>query len=233
MKRAWSIHDAAAQLGLDPQVARALSVLVFGASRDVVTDAELARLAEAKARVSGPALPPAPRQPHFDERGQGLTEFASRPQRGASWLRPVAPISCRRDAEPLFARAVELEEDDPAQALTLYAEALAANPHHADAHVNRGRLLHQAARLAEAEAHYTAALVCRPADPTATFNLAVVLEDLGRADEAIVRYHEAIELDPSCVDAYFNLSRLYEKKGEKLAAIRHLKDYRRLVGRGR
>ncbi|MGV3621481.1 MAG: tetratricopeptide repeat protein, partial [Archangium sp.] len=67
-----------------------------------------------------------------------------------------------------------------------------------------------------------------PPDTTATFNLAVVLEDLGRLDDSIARYQEVLELDPSVSDAYFNLARLYEKKGEKVAALRHLKDYRRL-----
>jgi len=160
------------------------------------------------------------------ESGQGVMNLG-RPARGAAWLRPLP----RRDAEQLFAQAVELERDDPTQAIDAYTEAVAANPHHADAHVNLGRLLHAHGRLREAEAHYVAALVSCPTNPTATFNLAVVLEDLGRLDDAIERYREAIELDPECVDAYFNLSRLYEKKGEKVSALRHLKDYRRLSTR--
>lgn len=162
------------------------------------------------------------------ESGQGLLDLGGQPPRPAVWLRDVSAAP-RRDAEALFARAVQLEESDPATAVDLYTEALAANPHHADAHVNVGRLLHQRGRLKEAEAHYVAALVSRPADSTATFNLAVVLEDLGRVDDAIARYQDALHLDPQCVDAYFNLARLYEKKGEKMAAIRHLKDYRRLT----
>ena len=58
--------------------------------------------------------------------------------------------------------------------------------------------------------------------------------DLAQAKQLIAAAKEcgvdAVKLDPHCIDAYFNLSRLYEKKGEKLAAIRHLKDYRRLRG---
>lgn len=160
--------------------------------------------------------------------GQGLLDLGGQPPRPAVWLREVTTAP-RRDADALFSRAVQLEESDPATAVDLYTEALAANPHHADAHVNVGRLLHQRGRLKEAEAHYVAALVSRPTDVTATFNLAVVLEDLGRVDDAIARYQDALQLDPQCVDAYFNLARLYEKKGEKMAAIRHLKDYRRLT----
>jgi tetratricopeptide (TPR) repeat protein len=133
-------------------------------------------------------------------------------------------------ADDAFERACRLEENAPADAIDGYLQAVALNPLHADAHVNVGRMLHTRGRLREAEAHYVAALVARPDDATATFNLAVVLDDLGRADEAMTRYQHALSLDPSCVDAYFNLARLYEKKGEKLAAIRHLKDYRRLRG---
>jgi tetratricopeptide (TPR) repeat protein len=133
-------------------------------------------------------------------------------------------------ADEAYERACRQEEHEPSEALDSYLQAVALNPRHADAHVNIGRMLHTRGRLREAEAHYVAALVARPDDGTATFNLAVVLDDLGRADEAMSRYQESLRLDPTCVDAYFNLARLYEKKGEKLAAIRHLKDYRRLRG---
>lgn len=166
------------------------------------------------------------------ESGQGLFDF-QRPVTPASppptWLKS-AP---RFDAEAVFEQATALEEEQPTLAIDGYLEVLAAQPTHADAHVNLGRLLHERGRLPEAEAHYVAALVSRPRDPTATFNLAVVLEDLGRNDDAILRYTEALQLDPACIDAYFNLARLYEKKGETMAAIRHLKDYRRLTTRGR
>ncbi len=158
------------------------------------------------------------------ESGQTLLDLGAPPGRGSTWLRPVPS----RDAHALFARAVALEEAGDADAAGAYAEAVAADPYHADAHVNLGRLLHQRGALREAEAHYVAALVARPTDLTATFNLAVVLEDSGRDDEAIARYREALELSPTLSDACFNLSRLYEKKGEKMAALRHLKDFRRL-----
>ncbi len=133
-------------------------------------------------------------------------------------------------ADEVFERALSQEESSPHDAIDSYLQAVAINPLHADAHVNIGRMLHTRGRLREAEAHYTAALVAKPDNATATFNLAVVLEDLGRGDDAIPRYQDALQLDPTCVDAYFNLARLYEKKGEKLAAIRNLKDYRRLRG---
>jgi tetratricopeptide (TPR) repeat protein len=259
MKQAFSIIEVAAVVGITPEVARALVSLVFGQPRDVLSVSELEVLREAhglvqqrsaaRARIVqtlGEVRAELPvEQPlsavtlvreeegivigHGSRRwnaesGQALLDLGPSPSPA------VSQVGARGDAEALFAHASALEASDLEAALTTYSEALAANPHHADAHVNFGRLLHQRGQLREAEAHYVAALVSRPGDGTATFNLAVVLEDLGRADEAITRYREAIELDPHCVDAYFNLSRLYERKGEKLAALRHLKDYKRLSG---
>lgn len=258
MKQAWSVTEIAGLLGVTPDEARALVAQVFEGPRDVLSfqDLHLVRTAHrlanqkvSKARITQ-ALAEVKKEQPADAplaavtlrevgkelvvetaatkwnaaSGQHLFDFGAKGNRGASWLRPLP----HRDAVALFAAAVNVEENDPEAALDAYADAVAADPHHADAHVNLGRLLHQRGRLREAEAHYVAALVSRPTDTTATFNLAVVLEDLGRLDDSISRYQEVLELDPSVTDAYFNLARLYEKKGEKVAALRHLKDYRRL-----
>lgn len=257
MKQAYTRTELSALLGATPEATRALVELVWGGPRDLFTFQELVllrtaqgllqrklprrRLAKAlaalrqRAEAGQPLSAVALRQEGGElvagvgqrrwnaETGQALLDF-QQPTRAASWLEAPA----QRDAEALFAQAVALEGDDVPRALGCYTDALAADPLHADAHVNLGRLLHQRGKLREAEAHYVAALVARPSDATATFNLAVVLDDQGRADDAIARYRDALELDPTCVDAYFNLARLYEKKGEKLAALRHLKDYRRL-----
>lgn len=253
MRQAYTLQQVAERLQLPRGTVRELAALVHGEPRDLFTSRDLVLLRNARnlmqrnlpgaraaaALLKARELPGAAVQPEGRElavssarrnaeSGQQLLDFDV-PSR-TTWLRPMQTHS--PDAEQLFAAAVELEEAEPAGAVDAYAEALAANPLHADAHVNLGRLLHQRGRLREAEAHYVAALVSRPDDVTATFNLAVVLEDQGRADEAIARYSETIALDPHCVDAYFNLSRLCEKKGEKMAALRHLKDYRRLSRQG-
>ncbi|MBL8937796.1 MAG: tetratricopeptide repeat protein [Archangium sp.] len=257
MRQAYSIREVAGLLGTTGDSARALVELVWGAPRDVFTFQDLVLLRTARGlmerRVSrtriaraleklrkqladGRPLSSVALQQEGEElvvgvgeerwnaeTGQSLLDF-HQPSRAATWHKAPA----QRDADALFARAVAQEGEESPDALATYTEALAVNPLHADAHVNLGRLLHQRGCHKEAEAHYTAALVARPADVTATFNLAVVLDDQGRIDEAMSRYRETLELDPHCVDAYFNLARLYERKGEKIAAIRHLKDYRRL-----
>jgi tetratricopeptide (TPR) repeat protein len=259
MKQAYTLQDVATLFGISTEVAQSLVRLVFGQPRDLLSQSDLVLVREAHALAKtklpkqrivstlntlrtqlqgdrptasvtvgreGKELVIGEGHHRWNaESGQALLNLSPTPARGATWLRPVQ----RGDTQELFEAAVALEAESPQRALEAYSDVLAANPHHADAHLNLGRLLHHQRALREAEAHYVAALVVRPTDVTATFNLAVVLEDLGRADEAIVRYREAIELDPGCVDAYFNLARLYEQKGEKLAAIRHLKDYRRLT----
>lgn len=257
MRQAYSVREAAVVLDVSTEAMRELVGLVWDRPRDLLTADDLvllrttkgllarrvsrARIARALERLrtrltteqvalqqEGNELVVGARDGRWNaETGQALLDF-QQPVRAAQWLHSPA----QRDANALFARAVALEREDDLRerdlAVTAYHQTLAADPMHADAHVNLGRLLHQRGRLLEALAHYHAALVARPADPTATFNLAVVLDDLGHADEAIAQYHAAIALDSTNVDACFNLARLYEQKGEKLAAIRHLKDCRRL-----
>jgi tetratricopeptide (TPR) repeat protein len=131
--------------------------------------------------------------------------------------------------ENWYERGCDLEETDPDAARDAYARALELDPEHADAHVNLGRLLHEAGDAAGAEAHYRRALAARPGDATAAFNMGVALEDLGRDLEAIDAYERAVALDPGHSDAYFNLAGACERVGRPAAAIRHLKTYRALV----
>ena len=102
--------------------------------------------------------------------------------------------------------------------------------HHADAHVNLGRLLHEQGLVEEAERHYRLALRESPEHATAAFNLGIALEDLGRPADAIDAYRAALATDPRLADAHYNVARLYEKAGKKAAALRHLSSYRRLTG---
>jgi tetratricopeptide (TPR) repeat protein len=132
-------------------------------------------------------------------------------------------------ADDLYQIACTLEETDPVHATHTYRQVLALDPDHADAHVNLGRLLHEAGELVEAEAHYRLTLQARPEDPTAVFNLAVAIEDQGRYDEALLQYERAVEIDGKNPDAHYNAARLYEKIGKYTAAIRHLRAYRELV----
>lgn len=133
------------------------------------------------------------------------------------------------ESEELYDVACEVETSSPDQAREVYERLLEIDPDHADAHVNLGRLLHEEGSPASAEKHYRRALDLDPDHEIAAFNLGVALEDLGRFKDAIDAYLRALELDPQNADAHFNLAGLYERRGEKAAALRHLKTYRRLT----
>ena len=133
-------------------------------------------------------------------------------------------------AEEWYELACELEALDPPAARDAYRRALALDPDHAEAHLDLGRLLHEAGDPASAEEHYRAAVTLRPDDVTAAFNLGVALQDLGRHEEAVGAYRRAVEADPTCADAFFNLAQLYDELGQRAAAIRSLKAYKALTG---
>ena len=133
------------------------------------------------------------------------------------------------DADGWYELGLELEAVAPQEARDAYRRALELDPHHADAHVNLGRLLQEEDLTEEAETHYRAALAASPDHATAWFDLGTVLEDLRRAGDAVDAYRRAIAADHRLADAHFNLARLYEKAGKKAAALRHLGIYQRLT----
>jgi tetratricopeptide (TPR) repeat protein len=140
----------------------------------------------------------------------------------------ASPAAAEGSADEHYARAFALEESDPESARAAYQATLAADPHHTEARINLGRLLHIAGRLAEAERVYRAA---QTPEPMLIFNLAVLLEDLERESDAIVAYREALALDPEFADAHFNLARLYDRVQDAKASLRHLLAYRRMMDR--
>lgn len=165
--------------------------------------------------------------------GQVLLDFAV-----ADLAAQAAPIARRSaaaareaelDAAGWYDLAYDLEAVDPSEARDAYLRALALDPGHADAHVNLGRLLHEASDLAGAEGRYRAALAARPDHPTAGFNLGVALEDQGRHEEAAAAYEAVLAADPRNADAHYNLALLFERAGRVPAALCHLKAYRDLV----
>jgi len=169
------------------------------------------------------------------ESGQLVLDFdvASLAQRAAPLARRQAAAARRveneLDADAWFDLGLELEVTAPDEARDAYRRALELDPHHADAHVNLGRLLQEGERAEEAETHYRAVLVDHPGHATAWYNLGIVLEDLRRSNDAIKAYEQAIAADRRLADAYFNLARLYEQAGKRAAALRHLSKYRVLT----
>lgn len=123
------------------------------------------------------------------------------------------------------------DEGDKDGALAAYKKAIALDGEHADAHINAGRVCHERRELANAVRHYQRALELRSDDAVAAFNLGVAFEDQERLDEAVGAYLTAVSSDPRAADAHYNLAGLYERLGDRAGAIRHLRAYKKLVGR--
>jgi len=160
--------------------------------------------------------------------GQFLLDFEAEKIAARAEETADLPVAPPRTAEQWFDLACELEESSPVEARQAYLQALASDPGLADAHLNLGRLEHEAGELGKAEMHYQRAVQCAPDDATAHFNLAVLLEDRNRPDEAIQAYAQAIARDPDGADAHYNLGLLLEARGRRDEAMRHLMAARRL-----
>src|SRR5438034_7504869 len=100
------------------------------------------------------------------------------------------------DGEDWYELGLELEAVEPGEARDAYRRALELDAHHADAHVNLGRLLHEQGLVEEAERHYRLALRERPEHATAAFHLGIAPEDLNQPGDAIEAYRRALGTGP-------------------------------------
>ncbi len=89
--------------------------------------------------------------------------------------------------------------------------------------------MHALGQPAEAIEHYRIVLTVAPDHAPAARNLGIALEDEGRFQEAFTAYAQAIAVDPNYAEAHFNIAKLYEHAGDDLAAVRHLRAYRKLT----
>jgi tetratricopeptide (TPR) repeat protein len=156
--------------------------------------------------------------------GQYLLSFQGDPASGSLSVvdagKPAAP-----DAQEWLERAGALERQDGEAALLAYERAIGLDPTLLDAQINRGCLLHEAGRLADAERAYRGALETCGAVPALLYNL-------GRKEDAMQAYREALAGDPRLADCHYNLALLCESLGRSKDAIRHMAHYRKLT-RGR
>src|SRR5262249_51092784 len=87
-----------------------------------------------------------------------------------------------------FARALELETQDPDAALSAWRHAADEEPRNAAAWTNWGRLLHEQGMTQQAAEVYRQALTHAGPDALLLFNQGVLLEDLGNPAAALEAY---------------------------------------------
>lgn len=163
--------------------------------------------------------------------GQYLLAFDRDADNGAlSVMEPPQAAPAITDAGDCFERGVALEQEDAEAALEAYRQAIVADSAHLDARINLGRLLHETGRFAKAERVYREAIKACGEDCLVLFNFGVLLDDMDRKPEAIEAYEAALRHDPRFADCHYNLALLYEELGSPKKAIRHMSQYRRLVG---
>ena len=164
------------------------------------------------------------------ESGQYLLAFESDADGSIS---VVEEMSTHASAVSHFADGAALEVEDADAAVQAYEQAIEADPTLLDARINLGRLLHERGRLAHAERVYRSAIAACGDEGLLLFNFGVLLDDMGRKTEAMKIYEAALRADPNLADCHYNLALLYEDLKQPKDAIRHMAQYRRLVGTGR
>jgi tetratricopeptide (TPR) repeat protein/2-polyprenyl-3-methyl-5-hydroxy-6-metoxy-1,4-benzoquinol methylase len=109
----------------------------------------------------------------------------------------------RASTEALIEDGNKLEEQGQlAEAMSRYDAALAADPHCARAHLNRGNVLLATARTDEARVAYEAAIACDPQYAAAHFNLGNLNCRIGEHSLGIANYRAAIALKSDFADAF-------------------------------
>jgi tetratricopeptide (TPR) repeat protein len=164
------------------------------------------------------------------ESGQYLLAFEGNPADGSLSVIEHREVKPAVSAEDWFERGVALERHDRDAALQAYERAVAADPLLIDAHINLGSLLHEAGRFVTAECVYRGAIRANGNDPVLLYNLGVLLEDMDRKDDAMTAYEAALRGDPGLADCHYNLALLCEVLQKPQDAIRHMAQYRRLIG---
>lgn len=140
----------------------------------------------------------------------------------------ASAAAAERDAQRWFQLGVELEKTSIQEARQAYTRAIELDATMSDAHLNLGRLDHDAGRFAESEFHYRAAAKHDPQNAAPLFNLGVLQEDRKQSQKALDWYRRALERDPGFADAHYNLGLLLERLGDKRSAFAHLRAARKL-----
>ncbi len=162
--------------------------------------------------------------------GQYLLAFEGDPLSGSLSVIERKTSPAFAGGKDLFEQALALESEDVEASIKAYRQVIAEASDRLDARVNLGRLLHEAGRLPEAEKTYRDALATCGSDALLCYNLGVLLDDMDRKSEAVLAYQAALREDATFADCHYNLALLCRELNKPQEAIRHMSQYRRLVG---
>ena len=143
---------------------------------------------------------------------------ASRKKFTALWLPLAAVFSVTIIWSVMSARRLDVYRD----AITLWEDAVAAQPDDPVARTNLAVLLNKAGRTSEAIEQLNHALAIRSDFPKAQNDLGVALASAGQSEDAIKRFEKAIELAPDYAEPHHNLAIAYAKSGRIPQAIAEL-----------
>jgi tetratricopeptide (TPR) repeat protein len=152
-------------------------------------------------------------------------------------------IRCWSNGETLFRHAVEVTKGNyialnglggavdhlgrKDEALDLYFQSVALNPHYPEGQYNLGTSLIDHGRIEDAVAHLRLAIADNPRYAQAQNNLGKALLKLGHLDEAVAHLSQAVALSPDYAEAHYNLgtlllmqSKLPDAIGEFSVALR-------------
>jgi tetratricopeptide (TPR) repeat protein len=125
-----------------------------------------------------------------------------------------------RPAESLVIESVrEHRRGHAERAHELVSRALALDPACFEALLQRGVLLSESRRSAEALASYDAALALQPESPHALYNRGTVLQSLGRHAEAVASYERLLSRHPGDSEALNNLGVCLLETGRPAEAL--------------
>jgi tetratricopeptide (TPR) repeat protein len=164
------------------------------------------------------------------ESGQYVLAFEGDPAAGSLRVIEAATTTAPAEESDGHADGIALEHTDTEAALRAYDRAIATEPTRVDARINRGRLLHELGRLDDAAQTYRDAIGAGVHDALLHYNLGVLLDDMERKPEAVQAYEAALRADPQMADCHYNLALLCEELGRPVQAIRHMAQYRRMIG---
>lgn len=111
---------------------------------------------------------------------------------------------------------------DYRDARTIWSDTVAKAPENARAHLNLGRVLHEAGARGEAERCFRRSIELRPDSVEAHYNLGLVLTQTGRGGEAIGHFEHALRIEPGYGPARSDLAGVLLASGRPEAALREM-----------